>query len=325
MINAAIVGLGWWGRNIVGAVQGKSAKIRFVHGISQEPDAVRDLAREKGFRLSTSLDDALRDPEVQAVVLATPHSKHAEHIIAVAQARKPVFCEKPLCLTRKDAIRATDAVRSAGVPMGVGHNKHFWPGVAELRRVVASGVLGQVMHIEGHYSNENSSKFFAPWRDDPRETPGAGMTGTGMHILEVFSSIAGPAEQVTAQFCQFRGGKDPLDTVSALFRFRNGMSGFLGAVRPSPIHFRAHVYGSHGNAEALGENELVLRLTGKPVERKTLSGPESLLAEFDAFADAVEGRAPYPISVDRMVDIVGMFEATYRSMERNQPVRIDAL
>ena len=61
MINAAIVGLGWWGKTIVNAVQGKSEKIRFVHGVSFEPDSVRDYAKEKGFTLSTTLEAALAE------------------------------------------------------------------------------------------------------------------------------------------------------------------------------------------------------------------------------------------------------------------------
>jgi predicted dehydrogenase len=194
MIKAAIVGLGWWGKNIADAVQGKSSKLQFVHGVTQELDATRDFAKTKGFRLSATLEEALADPEVQAIVLATPHSLHADQVVQVARAGKAVFCEKPLSLTRADAQRAVDACKAAGVPIGVGQNKRFWPSTVEMRRVVASGVLGRIMHVEGHYSNEHSSKFFAPWRDLPSETPGAGMTGTGIHILDAFANIAGPAE-----------------------------------------------------------------------------------------------------------------------------------
>ncbi len=159
MIKAAIVGLGWWGKNIADAVQGKSTKLQFVHGVTQELDATRDYAKTKGFRLSATLEEALADPEVQAVVLATPHSLHADQVVQVARAGKAVFCEKPLSLTRADAQRAVDACKAAGVPIGVGQNKRFWPSTVEMRRVVASGALGRIMHVEGHYSNEHSSKL----------------------------------------------------------------------------------------------------------------------------------------------------------------------
>lgn len=325
MLNAAIVGLGWWGKNLLNAVQDKSERIRFVHGVTKEPDAVRDLAAKHGFKLSTELQAVLDDPQVEAVVLVTPHSLHAEQIVAVAQSGKPVFCEKPLCLKRADAERAIAACRRAGVPIGVGQNKRFWPSTRELIKVVRSGVLGQLLHIEGHYSNENSSKHFSAWRHDPNETPGAGMTGTGIHILDAFSALAGPVREVTAQFVSTRPGPDPLDTISALFKFENGLTGMLGAVRATPIYWRVHVFGDAGNVAALGENELVLRLSGAQFERRVFEPLDSIRAELEAFADAAAGRAPYPITPEEMLNTVSSFEAITRSLESGGAVRVAEL
>lgn len=322
MIKAAIIGLGWWGKNIADAVQGKSSKLQFVHGVTQELDATRDYARTKGFRLSATLEEALADPEVQAVVLATPHSLHADQVVQVARAGKAVFCEKPLSLTRADAARAVAACKTAGVTIGVGQNKRFWPSTVEMRRVIASGALGRIMHVEGHYSNEHSSKFFAPWRDLPTETPGAGMTGTGIHILDAFANIAGPAERITAQFISHRAGADPRDTVSVLFRFSNGISGFLGAVRASPLYFRVHVFGDEGSVEALDETRTIIRLKGGRTEVKDFPKIDSVLAEIDAFADAVAGVAPYPISTDEMVNTIASFEAIIDSIRTESTVRL---
>jgi len=322
MLNAAIVGIGWWGKNLVNAVQDKSERIRFVHGVSKEPDTVREFASKHGFRLTTDLEEALADPRVEAVVLATPHSLHAEQIVRVAAAGKPVFCEKPLSLTRADAERAITATKRAGVPLGVGQNKRFWPSTQALIRTVRSGVLGKVLHIEGHYSNENSSMHFSEWRADPRETPGAGMTGTGIHLLDVFSTLAGPAREVTAQFVSTKPSPDPLDTVSALFKFANGMTGTLGAVRATPIYWRVHVFGDAGNAEALGEAELVLRLKGRKTETQRFEPLDSIRAELEAFADAAAGRAPYPITPDEMLTTVSTFEAVIQSLTRGVPVRL---
>ena len=321
MINAAIVGLGWWGKSIADAVQGKSQKLRFVHGVTQELDATREYAQAKGFKLSGTLEAVLADPAVQAVVLATPHSLHCRQVIQVAAAGKAVFCEKPLSLTRADAEHAVAACKNAGVPLGVGQNKRFWPSMAGLRRVIASGALGRIMHVEGHYSNEHSSKFFAPWRDLPNETPGAGMTGTGIHILDAFANIAGPAEQITAQFISRREGADPRDTVSVLFKFANGISGFLGAVRASPLYFRVHVFGDEGSVEALGETQTVIRLKGGKTEVQDFPKIDSVLAEIDAFADAVTGTVPYPITTDEMINTIASFEAVIRSIAAGATIR----
>ena len=322
MINAAIVGLGWWGKNIADAVQGKSSKLRFVHGVTREIEATREYAQAKGFALSATLEQALADPSVQAVVLATPHSLHCQQVMQVAAAGKPVFCEKPLSLTRADAEGAVAACKAAKVPLGVGQNKRFWPSMTELRRVVASGALGRIMHVEGHYSNEHSTKFFAPWRHVVTETPGAGMTGTGIHILDAFANIAGPAQQITAQFISHHAGDDPRDTVSVLFRFVNGISGFLGAVRASPLYFRVHVFGDGGSVEALDETRTIIRLKGGKTEVLDFPKIDSVLAEMDLFADAVAGVAPYPISTDEMVNTIASFEAVVRSISSGSSIKL---
>jgi len=291
--------------------------------VSKEIDAALPIAEAHGFRLSDDLETALADPQVEAVVLATPHSLHADQIVRVAGAGKPVFCEKPLSLKRADAERAIAAVRKAGVPIGVGQNKRFWPSMVELRRVVATGILGRIMHIEGHYSNENSGLHFSAWRDSPGESPGGGMTGTGIHLLDAFVGLGGAVAEVKAQVVSFRPGHDPRDAASVMFRFANGLSGYFGLVRASPFYWRVQVFGDEGSAEAIGEAEVVVRTRGGKVDRREFPKVESILAEFDAFADAVAGRNPYPITPAEMVSTIAAFEAIIQSMQTNKPVCID--
>ena len=139
MINAAMVGLGRWGQTVLNSIQGKSNRLRIVHGVTKEPELARELAAKHGFRLSTDLKDAIADPAVQAIMLATPHSLHVEQVRMVAASGKPVWCEKPLALTRAEAERAVAAVRAAGVPIGSGNNKRCFASMRELKRVVDSG------------------------------------------------------------------------------------------------------------------------------------------------------------------------------------------
>ncbi|MFN7087711.1 MAG: Gfo/Idh/MocA family protein [Burkholderiales bacterium] len=322
MINAAIIGLGWWGKNIVNAVQGKSDRIRFIRGVSKEADIVRDFAARHGFELSTELADALTDPRVDAVVLATPHSLHPSQVMASAEAGKAVFCEKPLALKKADAERAVQACRDAGVLLGLGTNKRFWPSMRELRKVVASGELGDILHVEAHYSNENSGSFFASWRDSADESPGGGMTGSGIHALDALIGIAGPVRRVRGQLVTRKPQPDPLDTVSVLFEFANRVSGTLAAVRATPFYWRVHVFGRNGSVEALGETDLVIRRTGAKPQHTSFEPVDSLRAEFDAFADAVAGRAAYPISLEHMVNTVAAFEAVIRALDSGETVTL---
>jgi predicted dehydrogenase len=163
MINAAVIGLGRWGQSIVRSVQGKSTRLRIIRGVSMEPELAADFARAQGFALSTDVAEAVADPRVQAVFLATPHSLHVRQIETVAAAGKPVWSEKPLALTRAEAARAVAACRKAGVPFALGNNKRCFASMRELKRAVTDGVIGEVMHVEGHFTNEHSTRVKGGW------------------------------------------------------------------------------------------------------------------------------------------------------------------
>jgi predicted dehydrogenase len=309
VIDAAIVGLGRWGQTLVGSVQGKSDRLRFTAAVSRDPARVGEFAARHRLQILGSLDAALADPGIDAIVLATPHSLHADQIVVAAAAGKAVFCEKPLTLTRAEALRATTACQTAGVVLGVGTDKRYFPAMAELARLVAGGELGRILHIEANFSNEVAARMFSPWRDSPDESPGGGMTGTGIHVLDAMIRMAGPVRRVQAQLLAHRPAPDPLDTISALLEFRSGISGVLAAVRSTPAFWRLHVFGRDGSAEALGRTELVLRKSGGEPQHLHLPPVDSVRANLDAFADAVAGVAPYPISPEEMVDVVAAFEA----------------
>jgi predicted dehydrogenase len=309
MINVAIVGVGRWGQTLVASVQGKSNRLRFATAVTRDPERSRDFLDRHGLRSVRTLEAALADSDIGAVVLATPHSRHPDQIIAVAASGKAVFCEKPLALTRAEAERAVAACRDAGVVLGVGTDKRFFPAMRELARIAASGELGRLLHVEANFSNEVSATMFSAWRDSPDESPAGGMTGTGIHTLDAMIRMAGPVRRVQAQLLSHRPAPDPLDTISALLEFRSGVSGVLAAVRSTPAFWRIHVFGRDGSAEALGRTELVIRKSGAKPQRIVLEDTDSVRANLEAFADAVAGTAPYPISPAEMVDVVATFEA----------------
>ena len=322
MIKAAVIGLGRWGKSLVTAVQGKSTRIRFVRGVSKEPDEVRGFAKQHEFRLSTELADVVADPDVQAVFLATPHSLHVDQVAAVAAAGKHVWCEKPLALTRAQAQRAIDACRKAGVVLGSGNNKRCFASMRELKRVVAGGTLGDILHIEGNFSNDHSTRVSGGWRDDPRESPGFGMTGAGLHIIDAFVNLAGPLRRVDARGFSRKAPPDPRDVVAMLADFQSGATGLMATVRATLPFWRVHVFGTKGMAEAREEDTLTLAYLGGKPQTSTYERVDSLEVLTDSFADAIEGRAPFLVSTAQMLDMIGAFEAVVTSLEKNAPVDV---
>lgn len=322
MIDAAVIGLGRWGKNIVEAVQGKSRRLRFIRGVSKEPELVRDFATAKGFELSTEFEQVVVDPRVKAVFLATPHSLHVGQIEAVAAAGKPVWCEKPLALTRAAAERAIAATKKAGVPFALGNNKRCFPCMHELKRLAVDGTLGEILHIEGNFSNEHSTRVKGGWRDDPRESPGGGMTGAGLHVLDAFVNLAGPVASIDARVHTQKAPPDPRDAAAALMQFESGATGVLATVRAAPMFWRIHVFGTKGSAEAREETSLTTAIIGGQPQTRTFPPVDSLAVLLEAFAETIETGKPFPVTTAEMLDVVGAFEATIRSIAEERPVAV---
>ena len=277
---------------------------------------MRAFASQHGFRLSTELADAIADPQVQAVFLATPHSLHVEQVEAVTAAGKPVWCEKPLALTRADAARAVDACREAGVPLGSGNNKRCFASMRELKRVVDSGVLGDILHIEGHFSNEHSTRVVGGgWRDDPRESPGGGLTGAGLHVLDALINLGGPIRSVDAKlFEQKAAARSARRARGAggvrLGRDRHDGDGARGAERLADPRVRLQGHGrgarrGHADVGMIGETAADPDLRARRLAESAGGG----------LRRRGRGRAPFPVSPDQMLDLIGAFEAILTSLE----------
>jgi predicted dehydrogenase len=144
-LGVAVVGLGWWGRIVVSLLR-NDPKLTAVRGVDPAP-AAAELGRSLGLQMG-SFEEALADPAVGGVILCTPHSQHCEQIIAAAKARKHVFCEKPLSLSRSDALRAVKACNENEVVLAVGHEKRFEPPVQEVFRAARAGELGTLLQIK---------------------------------------------------------------------------------------------------------------------------------------------------------------------------------
>jgi predicted dehydrogenase len=319
MIHAAIVGLGRWGRNLVKASLGHE-RLKIVRAVEPDLKAARGFCAEHHLELTDNLEAVLADGTIGAILLATPHSLHPAQVIACAAARKQVFCEKPLALSRSDAIRMFNACREAGVALAVGHNRRFWPSMRALRDIVASGELGTILHIEGHNSNENSQGVVAGWRLSPDESPGGGLTGAGLHVLDAFVSMLGPVRRVYAQLHQREQGPPPLDTAVMTLDFVNGVTGALATVRATPLYWRVHVFGTRGSAEVLDEFTMILRRSGSEPQRTTHPAIDVLRAELNAFADTIENNAPFPVPEAEVLATLSAFEAALQSMKSGIPV-----
>ena len=335
MIRAAIIGLGTWGQHLVRNVQGISNTIQFTAFATRTPAKAAEFAAAHGLRMLENYEAALADPDIDAVVLATPHRQHTDQIVAAAAAGKHVFSEKPLGVSAADAARAAQACADAGVILGVGYNWRYQPALREIRRLIDDGTLGRVLHLEGNFCGPSAYRFpQGHWRHDRQEGPAGGMTGRGVHVVDAMLYLAGHIEQVTAQSFRLVQDFGMDDTTSMLLRFASGATGYLGTVIASAETWRLQVFGSNawvevGDVEHLTTWDLrVCKIDRANIGAKhppeVISFPKTSTerAELEDFAAHIRAGTPMALPGGDAVHNVALLGAIMASIESGGPVRL---
>ena len=336
MIRAAIVGIGTWGQHLVTSVQGRSEVIRFVAGTTRTPSRAADFAARHQIALVDSYEHLLRDPTVDAVVLATPHSMHVDEIVAAARAGKHVFTEKPLGLDPAASERAVRACAERGVTLAVGYNWRFQPSLQEACRMLEDGTLGRLLHVEGNFCGPSAYRFpRGHWRHDRDEVPAGGMTGRGVHVVDAMLHLAGRIDSVIAQSYRLAQDFGVDDTTSMLFRFANGATGYLGTVIATAETWRLQVFGANGWIEVGDVEHLTTwqmrvclvdraRITVKQrPEVREFAAVSTERAELEHFARAVTARRPLAVPGGDEVHNVAVLQAILQSAASGERVAVE--
>jgi predicted dehydrogenase len=330
-VRAAIIGLGRWGRSLVNAVHGKTDAIKFVAGYTRTRSAAEDYCRERGIPLLDRFEDALASRDIDAVVLATPHSAHAEQVMAAAVAGKHIHVEKPLTLDRPSAEAAVAAAKRAGIVLAVGFNRRFHPSVAEIRKRLADGRLGQVMSMVATHTT--STGQFIPadnWRAQPDEAPGGAITAVGVHSIDHMIEFGGRVRDVLCTIGRYIPGSPSDDTTNIMLRFEGGATGLLFCSVATATTLSFTLFGTKGLAEFSRPN--LARFRFVPVSTVAPTGPvtappdeivdrpafDMLNAELVEFGRCIEQKRPYPVAIDQVLHGMAVFDAVVRSGKSGQ-------
>ncbi len=340
MIRAGMVGLGWWGKTIVESAAA-SDEIAFVAATTRTlSDDARAFCDAQGLRVADDYEALLADDELDAVVLATPHSLHADQVVAAAAAGKHVFCEKPFALTKADAQRAVAATQAAGVTLGLGYNRRFHPEMIKLRERIDSGELGTILHVEATMTFPNALALTPDaWRAHRDETPAGGLTPMGVHAIDGMIDLCGPIDHVVAQSFRRVVAVDSDDTTSVLLRMRDGMSGYLGTMTATGPGFSFQVFGSGGwvrlegmtHVAGASSEERRTRLFGdvqvpaRQGRRRRRGRPSASTSRARRSRRSPSRRraaSPYPIPLDEMVHGAAVTEAIVRATQTGQTEKV---
>ena len=219
--------------------------------------------------------------------------------------------------------------------LAVGYNWRFQPALQEIKRMLADGRLGKLLHIEGNFCGPSAYRFGRDhWRQNRDEAPAGGMTGRGVHVVDAMLYLAGAIDQVYAQSFRLAQDFGTDDTTSMLFRFKAGATGYLGTVIASAETWRMQVFGSKGWVEVGDVEHLTtwqmstcfidpanIFVKQKP-QLMTFDTVSTERAELEHFARAIRAGQPIAVPGGDEVHNVAVLEAILDSARQHAPVSI---
>ena len=237
-------------------------------------------------------------------------------------AGKQLFCEKPLALTIASAERMLEASAKAGGVLGIGHERRYEPAMEEMRRLFDSGALGKLLHMDANVSHSNFRKMDPTnWRRDPKHAPAGAWTALGIHLGDMFVSLAGQPTRVTARTASQIFPAPSEDFVSAEIDFADGARGRITCLSTPPFYGRFTLFGDQGWVEVQEGGNVDKGIPSSFVhckpdgsrETRSYHDANTVRLNFEAWADAIEGRAPYRFSPEQLLGNIRILDAVVRS------------
>ena len=325
MLRAASIGMGWWSDELADAAQGKSDGIRIVTCFTRSEEKRAAFAEKYGTAQHDSYEAVLADEAIDAVILTTPHSTHAEQVIAAAAAGKHVFCEKPFTLTRASAQAAVDACAEAGVVLAIGQNRRWHSATRELKYMVEGGDFGTILHAEANFSVPSALSYPPElWRSNRVESPAGSITGA-RHPHDRCPRLSAGAHRAG-------GGAGPSARGPGRHRRHD-----LGAIRGSSLAPRATWARCSPAPTPRTSTSTARRQRLRPDRQQSSSSSsrrtgsaretpiqpnDTLRLELDEFAAACAGEAQYTVTTEEAVHGIAVMEALVEAAATGQWVEV---
>ena len=220
----------------------------------------RDRARGEAFAQShavakvfTSLDDLLRDREIDAIYDATPDGLHASHVVAAAQAGKHALIEKPLAVSTTECVAAIKACRQHKVTLGVVFNQRHEAVHQAARQIVLQGGIGAIKfaHVQIPLGSAipRATLPSTNWRVDPAMRPGGIVVSIGDHAYDTLAYLVGQRIEVVSAFTDATQSNPPNERVAGiLLKLSGGAIGYASASYVTPFARRPfEIHGTEGS------------------------------------------------------------------------------
>lgn len=240
---------------------------KLVAVVSREQSRADLFAKKFGAQHAyTNYADMLANPDVQVVAIHTPNDKHAEEAIAAARAGKHVFCDKPMATSVADAERIVRECEKAGVKLGVNFHNRFMPCFIEIKRIIDSGEIGQVLLAQLEASpGARPGGTLSSWRVDPKAAGLGTSNSIGVHVFDILRYLL--SDEITEVTSLFDTPRNVMEQIAlSIFRFGKGAMAQLTIHEIAPYpHNNIVIQGSKG------------RITGHGLTRSRAGGVMEVL------------------------------------------------
>jgi myo-inositol 2-dehydrogenase/D-chiro-inositol 1-dehydrogenase len=295
-----------------------------------DPFMDEEWAGERGLVTTRDPEAVLADEEIEALLIFSPSTLHADQIIAAAKGGKHIFCEKPIALDPDRIREALDAVAEANVKLQIGFNRRFDPDFRRLREAVSSGEIGRLYQIKITARDPASPPI------DYVKTSGGMFLDMTVHDFDMVRYLSGSeVEEVyatgAAMIDPAIGEAGDIDTAITTLKLKNGALAVIDNSRQAVYGYdqRIEVFGSKGSILACNRTPTrTVRttaggvITDKPLYFFLERYQESFRAEMEEFVAALrEDRDPSVGGIDGLIStLIGI--AAKESMEHGEPVRV---
>lgn len=322
-VRAGLIGLGWWGSVLADAAE-RGGALEIVTAFARSQVTREQFAATRGCEAAPSFEAVLEDPAIDAVILATPHSLHREMVEAAAEAGKHVFVEKPLTLEVADAQACRAAAERAGIVLQVGHHRRRQSANRRVKELLDDGSLGVVHQLEATFHVPKFQDPVSSWRADRDETPGGGMTGLGVHMLDSFHYFVGATTRVMAYSKRILGRWEIDDATVVALEFDSGPLGYLGTSLVLPKRCDVSVYGTEGVAWSEEDGTRVFRQAKDEGARmeEPVDASDALADQLIEFAACISDGGSPETGAAEAIAVVEVLQAIVESLRTGRSVDV---
>lgn len=267
---------------------------KLVAVLSRDTVRAESFAKEHGIANAYSdLQALLSDPQVDAVIVATPDATHEPQAIAAAKAGKHIFCEKPMSTTLASCERMAEVIRASGVTFAMGFDNRFNQGLRRIKAMMENGDIGPVRYAHAFATTAVSSPD--DWRAAGEQSRYWALSATGTHIIDIYRWYFGDPGKVGGAFSAplYHGDKDEISTL--ILDYPGRLTADLTVAAILPANNRIELHGEKGSIigeQVFGRTNPQAFVTCNG-QRQAIDQTDPFTSEIKDFVEAIQqGRPP---------------------------------